>query len=143
MEEGCGVLLDAGATHILRAPTSQEEWQSAKETVAQTATGDCILRQAESGVLLTNDGDVAPIIPLGELVAQGGVIDWRPGQCRLRHPRAGTLTVKVVANCPYVSAEDGKRLMACLEEEKKKIHGVVKALIHGGQEMHAEESCWT
>ena len=29
--------------------------------------------------------------------------------------------------------------MACLEEEKKKIHGVVKALIHGGQEMHAED----
>ena len=29
--------------------------------------------------------------------------------------------------------------MACLEEEKKKIHGVVKALIHGGHEMHAED----
>ena len=107
--------------------------------MVQTATGDCILRQTENGVLLTNDGEVAPIIPLGELVAQGGVIDWRPGQCRLRHPRAGTLAVKVVANCPYVSTEDGKRLMACLEEEKKKIHGVVKALIHGNQENHAED----
>ena len=106
--EGCGVLLDSGATHVLRAPVSQEEWQNAGETIVQTATGECIVRQTESGVLLTNDGDVAPIILLGELVAQGGVIDWRPGQCRLRHPRAGTLTVKVVANCPYVSAEDGK-----------------------------------
>ena len=74
--EGCGALLESGATRILRAPTSQEEWQSGKETVVQTATGECILRQTESGVLLTNDGDVAPIIPLGELVAQGGVIDW-------------------------------------------------------------------
>ena len=95
----------------------------------QTATGECILRQTESGVLVTNDGEVA----------QGGVIDWRPGQCRLHHPRAGTLTVKVVANCPYVSAEDGKCLMACLEEEKKKIQGVVKALIHGGGGLHAED----
>ena len=94
--EGCGALLDSGATHILRAPVSQEEWQRAGETVAQTATGECILRQTESGVLLTNDGDAAPIIPLGELVAQGGVIDWRPGQCRLHHPKAGTLTVRVV-----------------------------------------------
>ena len=98
--EGCGVLLDSGATHILRAPVSQEEWQRAGETVVQTATGECILRQTQSGVLLTNDGDVAPVIPLGELVAQGGVIDWRPGQCRLHHPKAGTLTVRVVANCP-------------------------------------------
>ena len=111
---------------------SQEEWQKAGETVVQTATGECILRQTESGVLLTNDGDVAPIIPLGELVAQGGVIDWRPGQCRLHHPRAGTLKVTVVANCPYVSGEDGKRLTACLEEEKKKVHGVAKAPVHGG-----------
>ena len=96
----------------------------AGETVVQTATGECILRQSESGVLLTNDGDAAPIIPLGELVAQGGVIDWRPGQCRLHHPRAGTLKVTVVANCP--------------EEEKKKIHGVVKALVHGGGGLHAQ-----
>ena len=81
------MLLDSGATHILRAPVSQEQWQRAGETVAQTATGECILRQTESGVLLTNDSDAAPIIPLGELVAQGGVIDWRPGQCRLhQHP---------------------------------------------------------
>ena len=29
--------------------------------------------------------------------------------------------------------------MACLEEEKKKVHGVVKALIHGGSEMRAED----
>ena len=126
-------------TRELRTSCGHRCRRNAGETVAQTATGECILRQTESGVLLTNDGDVATIMPLGELVAQGGVIDWRPGQCRLRHPRAGTLTVKVVATCPYVSAEDGKRLTACLEEEKKKIHGVVKALIHGGHEMHAED----
>ena len=55
------------------------------------------------------------------------------------HPKAGTLTVRVVANCPYLSTEDGKRVMACLEEEKKKVHGVVKALIHGGSKMRAED----
>ena len=128
--EGCGVLLDSGATHILRAPRSQAEWNGAEETIVQTATGECVLRQTGSGVLLTSDQDVAPIIPLGELVAQGGVIEWRPGRCKLHHPVAGVFDVKVVSNCPYVSTKDGERLMACLEDEKKKVQGVVKVLVH-------------
>ena len=79
----------------------------AHETIVRTATRKCVLKQTESGVLLSKD-EVAPIIPLGEVVGQGGTIDWKPGQCRLRHPQAGTLKVNVVANCPYISLEDGE-----------------------------------
>ena len=135
--EAEGVLLDPGATHILRALRSEEEWMGAHETIVHTATGECVLKQTESGALLSKD-EAAPIIPLGEVVRQGGTIDWKPGQRRLRHPHAGILNVNVVANCPYISLEDGEKLMACLEGKSLQVRSVLKALATGEEE-HGHE----
>ena len=120
--EAQGALLDSGATHMLRAPRTGDEWACARETIAQTATGDCVLRQTDSGALLSRD-KVAPIIPLG--------IDWKPGQCRLRHPHIRVIEVNVVSNCLYM---DGEKLMKCLENKSLQIRNIVKALVVGEEE---------
>eukprot|EP00435_Cladocopium_sp_Y103_P064298 s1246_g26.t1 len=46
------VLLDSGATHCLRQPRSEKEWESAMDTQVQTATGSSWVKQTASGTTL-------------------------------------------------------------------------------------------
>ena len=99
-----GILLDSGATHILRQPYDEGEWNSAVPTEVQTATGNTQLRMAQnSNSLLTKD-DLQPIVPLGMLTQYGCKMRWhrhRDG-CALRHGKFGKVQVTVRDNCPYV-----------------------------------------
>ena len=66
-----GVLLDSGATHCLRGPVNDEEWNAARDTKVQTATGWTTIRQLHgNGALLTKE-PVQEIIPLGLLTQLG------------------------------------------------------------------------
>ena len=71
-----GVLLDSGATHILRGPYDETEWMQAIPTEVQTATGKTQLRMSKmSRSLLTKD-DLQPIVPLGMLTQHGCKMRW-------------------------------------------------------------------
>ena len=91
---GAGVLLDSGATHPLRKPKNDKEWQDAAETTVQTATGECCLKQTELGTLLTTE-DVCPIVPLGVVMKMGAKLRWESNNCRLQHPTLGNMRVWV------------------------------------------------
>ena len=110
------MLLDSGATHILRQPVSEEEWEKAIEIVAQTATGECLLRQSANGSPLTRDS-VTPIIPLGENVGIGGKITWLTNKCSLSHPDLGSIAVKLqpARTCRRRRA---RRSSSCLKSER-------------------------
>ena len=127
---GAGVLLDSGATHPLRKPKNGKEWQDAAETTVQTATGECRLKQTELGTLLTTE-DVCPIVPLGAVMKMGAKLHWESNNCRLQHPTLGNMRVWVDNNCPYVSADDGRRLVEEIEKKVWKSRAVLKALSSG------------
>ena len=68
-------LLDGGATHALRMPRSQAEYDDAVPIRVELASGETVLRQVvETGTLLT-DGPTQTIVPLGKLMVLGYAVD--------------------------------------------------------------------
>ena len=120
------VLLDSGATHILRRALDANEWSLAEETDVQTAVGKCRLRK--KGSTLLTDYEVQAIIPLGLLASEGLKIDWSRGGCSVRHPRFGRIPVEIEQNCPYVSGRWGRRLIEDLEMKFNSRYSMIKAL---------------
>ena len=110
-----GVLLDSGATHILRGPYDETEWMQAIPTEVQTATGKTQLRMSKmSRSLLTKD-DLQPIVPLGMLTQHGCKMRWHRDGCALTHAKLGEVKVTVRDNCPYVTNDVGLKLIRELE----------------------------
>ena len=122
------MLLDSGATHCLRNPKSELEWQKAKPILVQTAVGSCEVRQEEmSGSLLTIER-VQPIIPLGALANLGLRVTWSRDGCFVQHHNNNKIPVQVIQNCPYVDVENGRQLMAEVEEHQRRQHGLLRKL---------------
>ena len=79
-----GVLLDSGATHCLRKPYSDKEWEEAQEIEVQTAVGMAKLRQSGNfDTLLTKDEGTQPILALGLLTEAGLKVTWRRQGCHI------------------------------------------------------------
>ena len=106
-----GVLLDSGATHILRGPYDETEWLQATPTEVQTATGKTQLRMSKTSRSLLTKDDLQPTVPLGMLTQHGCKMRWHRDGFALTHAKLGEVKVTIRDNCPYVTAEKSKQLM--------------------------------
>ena len=136
-------LLDSGATHALRGCREGEELSNYEEVLVTLANGEKVpMRMSSSGVMISSDPEVEPIVPLGYL---GGVlgysIRWTGGVMTLVHPKRGKVTVKVINGCPQVprrvalemieEIENGSRMekleVEPCRKEKEWLHNLVDA----------------
>ena len=136
-------LLDSGATHALRGCREGEIMSKYEEVMVTLANGERVpMRMSSSGVMISQDKDVEPIVPLGLLGGTlGYAIKWMGGVMSLSHPEKGKVTVKIVNGCPQVEKkvalemikeiETGRRLrMVKLEscyKEKERLQDLVEA----------------
>ena len=69
-------------------------------------------------VIIHEDRDVQPIVPLGLLIEKMGCeVTWaKKGACRLRHPTVGEIPVQTNAGCPEVEKGVALALIDALEE---------------------------
>ncbi|CAE7800726.1 GIP [Symbiodinium sp. CCMP2592] len=119
-----GVLLDSGATHVLRAAHDQVEEDNTK-AVSVTLAGDeqRILKQAPSGSILLSAEDkdrVQPIVPFGAMIdVLGCTLKWSKGGFTLIHPRHGRIRTRLRAGCPEMTdAAQAAEIIAELEMKK-------------------------
>ena len=109
-------LLDGGATHALRMPRSQTEYDDAVPIRVELASGETVLRQVvETGTLLT-DVPTQTIVPLGKLMVLGYAVDWNSEGFHLRTPNGQEVDTHLDGGCPTVSLEVGLKLIEELEE---------------------------
>ena len=127
-----GVLLDSGATHCLRKPYSDKEWEEAQEIEVQTAVGMMKLRQSGNfDTLLTKDEGTQPILALGLLTEAGLKVTWHRQGCHIKHPEKGKIPARIKANCPYLDYDMGMRLMREVEEIQQKRMACLRSLRTG------------
>ncbi|CAE7777053.1 GIP [Symbiodinium sp. CCMP2592] len=111
-------LMDSGSTHILRGPTSPEEWEKANAVQVKLA-GDAVtsMRQTDRGTLLNPDDVAQVIVPLGRVISTLGFrLNWTPEFCRLEGPAGEVFPLSVTNGCPEVDDEVAKELITRLED---------------------------
>ena len=123
-----GVLLDSGATHILRGPYDETEWLQAIPTEVQTATGKTQLRMSKTSRSLLTKDDLQPIVPLGMLTQHECKMRWHRDGCALTHAKLGEVKVTVRDNCPYVTNDVGMKLIRELETAEKSKQMMLRSL---------------
>ena len=111
-------LLDSGATHALRGRREGEDLSKCEEVMVTLANGEQVpMKMSTSGVMISMDKDVEPIVPLGFL---GGVlgysIEWSGGVMTLLHPEKGRVAVKIINGCPQVRKNVALRMIEEMEE---------------------------
>ena len=118
-EEG-EALLDSGASHPFRPPNSEEELARAKRVNVSLATGEgALLPQTMEGTLLSEGGDGAPIIPMGQLVQLLGCqVRWTRSRLTVIHPVHGRLRVRLRGNCPVLPVSQALTLIGELEQAR-------------------------
>ena len=121
------VLLDGGATHCLRLPICEEEWNRSREIQVQLASGVVTLRQnPESGSLLSMDKDVQPIIPLSALTQLGIKVEWDQRGCTMTRMDGRKLPVHLDSGCPVMERGPGIELLFEVEQLFKRRAGIRK-----------------
>ena len=131
-----GVLLDSGATHNLRKPYSEQEWNEAVEIEVQTAVGIARLRQSQDfSTLLTKAEETQPIPALGLLTEAGSRVTWHRDGCFIKHPARGEIKVYVKGNCPYLDENMGMTLTREVEENQKKKAACLRTLTSGESDL--------
>ena len=113
------VLLDGGATHVLRQARDDNEWNLSQEVQVSLASGSTCLRQDPwTGSLLTRE-ECQTILPMISLTRLGYSVDWTGDQCTIKAPDQSKLPLPVVLDqgCPTVDAVTGRSLLAMVEHQ--------------------------
>ena len=97
-------LLASGATHPLRALRLGDEPKKMEKVWVALATGEKVpMLMTRTGIMVSTDESIEPILPLGWLLEKGGCqMSWGAGKMRLHHPKRGDLPVTVTSGCPQV-----------------------------------------
>ena len=101
-------LLDSGATHAMRGLQEGEELEDLEVIQVELAGGQKQeLRMTKGKVIVHDDPQVQPIVPLGLMVNKLGCeIKWSVmGSCKVRHPALGDIPVWMNAGCPEIDRE--------------------------------------
>ncbi|CAE7317847.1 GIP [Symbiodinium sp. KB8] len=122
MRKAQALLLDSGATHLLRQARDKDEINQANPVMV-TLAGDegKLLHQTTSGTILTEpDAEPPqPIIPLGQLTEVLGCrVHWTKGACKVVHPTIGALKVRLRNGCPEVVCQ-AQAMELVMELEKR------------------------
>ena len=147
MRKAQALLLDSGATHLLRQARDKDEINQANPVMV-TLAGDegKLLHQATSGTILT-EPDAAPpqpIIPLGQLTEVLGCrVHWTKGTCKVVHPTMGVLKVRLRNGCPEVVCQ-AQAMELVMELEKRMLEKNTRDLEAKLLSLAIEEDkCWT
>ena len=115
------VLIDSGATNIMRPPKSPDEWNSATQVNVVLADNQkAQLYQTSAGSILASSEDIQPLLPMSDLVRVGCEVTWGKKGLRIRHPTLGTLKTSLRSGCPELAVEQAKNLIDQIEAEKLK-----------------------
>ena len=96
-------LLDSGATHPLRSLVPGDDLAVCQKVWVALADGHRVpMLMTPSGIMLSVDQKVEPIVPLGWLADRGCRITWTEKGLQVHHPVRGALPVSVHAGCPQV-----------------------------------------
>ncbi|OLP83551.1 Retrovirus-related Pol polyprotein from transposon TNT 1-94 [Symbiodinium microadriaticum] len=135
-------LLDSGATHVLRAPWNEEEWNGARQVNVQLA-GDHVapMKQNEAGSLLSGDQLAQVIVPLGKVISTLGYkLSWTSEVCELIGPGGEVLPLTVKNGCPEVSERTAYKLIQELEDQQlPRLDDVTQASV---QAIHGLKTSW-
>ena len=101
------ILIDGGATHVLRKARSQEEWDQGELVQVALASGTTDLKQdVVTGSLLTLH-DVQMIIPMAALTQLGFEVKWTGSGCTVSSPDGAQLPVQLDQGCQHFHDKKG------------------------------------
>ena len=113
-------LLDSGATHILRRPRDQVEWEQARSVSVQLAGDSSVtMKQTPDGTLLSGDDLAQVIVPLGKVISTLGYrLHWTQDVCELLSDESEVLPLNVVKGCPELPESTATTLINQLEAKQ-------------------------
>ena len=95
------VLIDGGATHVLRKARSQEDWDQGELVQVALASGTTDLKQdVVTGSLLTLHNVQMMIIPMAAPTQLGYEVKWTGSGCTISSPDGAELPVQLDQSCP-------------------------------------------
>lgn len=114
-------LIDSGATNPLRALRQDESLEGLERVEVTLATGEKVeMRMSEAGVMISQDQNIKPILPMGMLGGSLGYeISYKNGVFKMRHPVRGNIGVEMKNGCPQVSKEVALEIIKEIEEKAK------------------------
>ena len=85
------------------------------------ATGEKVeMRMSGAGVMVSQDTNIEPIIPMGLLGGTLGYeINYKNGVFKMRHPVRGDVNVEMKNGCPQVSKEVALEIIEEIEEKSR------------------------
>ena len=114
------VLIDGGATHVLRKAKSQEEWDLGELVQVALASDTAELKQdAVTGSLLTLH-DVQMIIPMAALTRLGYEVKWTGSGCKINSPDGAQLPVRLDQRCPTLPRREGVDILHQVEDHQRR-----------------------
>lgn len=114
-------LVDSGATHALR-PAKKKERTDLYPQVQITLAGgqQTTMRMSTGGVLVSEEMDVEPILPMGALVERLQCsLQWTSDHLVIHHPVRGEIPVQLCGGCPMIDRQMALRLIEELEQGQK------------------------
>ena len=94
-----------------------------EEVLVTLANGQQVpMRMSTTGVMISSDKDVEPIVPLGYLGgALGYSIKWSGGSMTLNHPEKGEAIVKIINGCPQVEKKVALDMIKEIEKGRSQV----------------------
>ena len=116
-------LIDSGATHCLRPLRPHEDGSQYPKVMVSLANGNQTrLMLSPGGVMISEESQVEPIIPMGLLVSElKCTATWEGSGMKLWHPERGEIKVKMIDQCPHIPRLLALELINELEDQKKGI----------------------
>eukprot|EP00434_Breviolum_minutum_P009527 symbB.v1.2.008386.t2/scaffold525.1/size192214/11 len=133
------MLLDGGATHCLRQPNSNKEWEESVPVQVQLASGQVDMRIHPRNNSLLTYQQVQNIIPLSKITELGYEVRWLKSGCEIRHQAKGVVPLEMQQGCPTVDENWGKKLMNEVEEAEESRMALRKVLLGQQQPQNAKE----
>ena len=135
-------LLDSGATHPLRSLVPGDDLAVCQKVWVALADGHRVpMLMTPSGIMLSVDQKVEPIVPLGWLADRGCRITWTEKGLQVHHPVRGALPVSVHAGCPQVPKDLALEIIMEFERADK-LAKIQKAVAEKVSEETLQEYQW-
>ena len=75
----------------------------------------------DTGVMVSTNLNVEPIVPLGMMAQRGCKIQWKGGKIKVFHPLRGELPVQVLSGCPQIPKTLAMELIQEFEQRQGRI----------------------
>ena len=117
MQKQLDELLDSGTTNPLRGRTAKDDMSKLQDVWVTLATGARVpMKITKSGVMVSEDEMVEPIVPLGMVGGPLGYeVVFKNGGCQITYPMKGKAPVQMRNGRPQISKEAALRIIEEIE----------------------------